>query len=288
MAFPKDIRVIDTMLGIPAGPDRSDWYSWFAPLIRDRETRENFKMPAQYMFRNIPDIGEEKDYIGWTVGQMDAHNIETALVGCNAEGIAAKKRFPGRFLLDLGVDPNAGMEDVARIRSVHAEVGLSAVSVFPSGTYPQVPINHKYMFPIYTVCSELGLPIFLNVGVPGPRIPMEPQKVEYLDEICWFFPDLKVVMRHGAEPWQDLAVKLMLKWPNLYYSTSAFAPRHYPKEIIHFGNTRGADKLIYAGYFPMGLSLDRIFRELQDVGFKDEVWPKFLRENALKVLKAGA
>jgi len=28
---------------------------------------------------------------------------------------------------------------------------------------------------------------------------------------------------HGCEPWADLAVKLMLKWPNLYYSTSAFA-----------------------------------------------------------------
>ncbi|EUA23102.1 hypothetical protein I553_5458 [Mycobacterium xenopi 4042] len=35
--------------------------------------------------------------------------------------------------------------------------------------------------------------------------------------------------RHGCEPWEDLAVKLMLKWPNLYYSTSAFAPRYYPK-----------------------------------------------------------
>ena len=42
---------------------------------------------------------------------------------------------------------------------------------------------------------------------------------------------------------------------------------------------------MYAGYFPMGLSLDRIFRELPDVPFKDEVWPKFLRENAVRVFK---
>ena len=39
-------------------------------------------------------------------------------------------------------------------------------------------------------------------------------------------------MRHGAEPWADLAVKLMLKWPNLYYSTTAFAPKYYPDDVV--------------------------------------------------------
>jgi len=109
------------------------------------------------------------------------------------------------------------------------------------------------------------------------------QKTELIDEVCWFFPELKFVMRHGAEPWDELAVKLMLKWPNLYYSTSAFAPKYYPEPIIHYANTRGADKVMYAGYFPMGLSLERIFSELPNVGFKDDVWPKFLRENAVRV-----
>ena len=104
-----------------------------------------------------------------------------------------------------------------------------------------------------------------------------------IDEVCWFFPELKFVMRHGAEPWADLAVKLLLKWPNLYYSTSAFAPRYYPPAIVDFANSRGADKIMYAGYFPMGLSLDRIFAELPEVPFKAEVWPKFLRENARRV-----
>ena len=37
----------------------------------------------------------------------------------------------------------------------------------------------------------------------------------------------------------------------------------------------------------MGLSLDKIFQQLRDVPFKDEVWPKFLRDNARRVLKLG-
>ena len=45
-------------------------------------------------------------------------------------------------------------------------------------------------------------------------------------------------------------MKLMLKWPNLYYSTSAFAPKHYPEEIIKYANTRGADKVMYGSDYP--------------------------------------
>jgi predicted TIM-barrel fold metal-dependent hydrolase len=174
------------------------------------------------------------------------------------------------------------------VRRVHAEFGIKSVSVFPCGLNPQVPINDKKMYPLYATCVELGLPILVNVGVPGPRVPMRAQKLELVDEVCWFFPELKFVMRHGAEPWEALAVKLMLKYPNLYYSTSAFAPRHYPQAIIDYANTRGAHKVMYAGYYPMGLSLERIFRELPEVPFKDEVWPAFLSGNARRVFGIGA
>ena len=101
---------------------------------------------------------------------------------------------------------------------------------------------------------------------------------------CLPGPDDTPSTPHGCEPWEDLAVKLMLKWPNLHYSTSAFAPKYYPTAIIDYANTRGADKIIYAGYFPMGLSLERIMGDMPKVPFRDHVWPKFLRENALKVL----
>ncbi len=287
MSYPKDIKIIDTMLGIPEAEDKSEWYEAFKPLLKDEESRAAFKMPAQYMFKDIPDTENADDFVSWTVEQMDKFNIEHALVGWNENDTSrrAKQQYPDRFFFDLPCNPNNGMEEVRRIKRIHEEVGLSAISVFPAGTNPQVPVNHKYMFPIYACAVELDLPILLNAGVPGPRIPMETQKVEHFDEVCWFFPDLKVVMRHGAEPWEALAVKLMLKWPNLYYSTSAFAPKHYPKAIIDYANSRGSDKIIYAGYFPMGLSLDRIFSDMENVPLKDEVWPKFLRENAKRVFK---
>ena len=279
------IQVIDTMLGIPTRSNRSDWYENFRPLLRDEESQRVFEMPAQYMFKDIPETGDPEDFVSWTVDQMDKFNIEKAMVGFNDDETSrqAASAYADRFFFDVPCNPNHGMNEIRRLKHLKEEYDIKSASVFPSGTLPQIAINEREMYPLYTACCELGIPICLNVGVPGPRIPMYQQKVEHLDDVCWFFPELKIVMRHGAEPWEELAVKLMLKYPNLYYSTSAFAPKYYPKAIIDYANKRGSDKIIYAGYFPMGLSLERIFAELESVPLRDEVLPRFLRENAINV-----
>jgi predicted TIM-barrel fold metal-dependent hydrolase len=197
----------------------------------------------------------------------------------------ALRRHPDRFFGAYEANPNNGMDEVRTIVAMHEEFGIKAVTASPAMICPAVPVNDKKWYPIYGKLVELDLPFCPCMGVPGPRVPFGPQKVELLDEVLWFFPELRVVTRHGCEPWTELAWKMMLKYPNLHYMTSAFAPKHYPKDIVNFANKRGSDQVMYAGYFPMGLSLDRIFSELPDVPFRDEVWPKFLRENAIRVFK---
>jgi len=279
MSLPRDIPVIDTLIGfrdthqMGVASTKGDWK----------------RHPAEYMFKEIPDeLNEEDDRmasIEETIRQMDAFNVRIGVIHMSDDrAVEALKRYPDRFAAIRPVDPNKGMEAVRMIQREFDEGLITGVSFFPSGQQPPVAINDKLAYPIYAKCIELDLPIFINVGVPGPRIPMMPQYVGHLDEVCYDLPELKIVMRHGGEPWVDLAVKLLLKWPNLYYSTSAFAPKYWPEEIVKFANSRGSDKILYGGYFPMGLELERIFREMDAVPFKDEVWPKFLRDNAAKVL----
>jgi len=286
MGMPTDVGVIDLMLGIPEGT-KKNWYGFLRAGLMDRESKDEFEFPAQYMFKEVPkDIDPDADPIKTVLEEMDHFGIEKAMVGVGFErgvGLEALRKHPDRFFGSVEVNPNAGMDGVRDLVRAYEELGIKSASAFPAGMNPQVPINDKKFFPIYAKCVELDIPICVCTGVPGPRVPMACQKTELIDEVCWYFPELKFVMRHGAEPWDELAVKLMLKWPNLYYSTSAFAPRYYPESIVHYANTRGADKVMYAGYFPMGLSLERIFSELPNVPFKDDVWPKFLRENAVRV-----
>ena len=283
-----DVGVIDTMINIPHG-QKKDWYRFLAPQLKDAESRDDFEFPVEYMFKDVPeDTPEDVDSTSVVLAEMDRYGIDIGLVGValggRDESIAGIRDNPTRFRACFEIDPNRGMDGVRDLERAVRELGVVAASFFPAGKNPQVPINDKKVYPYYAKCVELDIPIFVCAGIPGPRVPAACQDVMLIDEVCWYFPELKFVTRHGCEPWEDLAVKLMLKWPNLYYSTSAFAPKYYPQAIIDYANTRGADKIIYAGYFPMGLSLERIFAELPHVPFKDDVWPKFLRHNAARVL----
>tara|TARA_B110000014_G_scaffold257293_1_gene241690 strand:- start:23471 stop:24343 length:873 start_codon:yes stop_codon:yes gene_type:complete len=286
MKFSKNIKIIDLMMGIPSNSDRNDWYEFMKPLLLDKESKELFSFPAEYMFKDVPVTGNQKDFVKFIIDEMDKYGIDKSFIGLNEDQEEFQRAFKDhsdRFFFNYPANPNRGMEEVRNIRRLHKKYGIKGVDAFPSGLCPQVPINDKKWYPIYATCVELDIPFSCCAGVPGPRLPMEPQKIELIDEVCWFFPELKFVIKHGGEPWTALAVKLMIKYPNLYYMTSAFTPKYYPKDIIDYANSRGSEKIMYAGYFPMGLTLERIFLEMPQVPFKEEVWPKFLSENATKV-----
>ncbi len=288
MGMPSGIGIIDTMMGFPHH-DMKAVYKFITAQTRDVESKEEFDFPVEYMFKDVPEkgFGATDDPVSVTLREMDLWGIEKAMItvgDASGTGAEAMKQYPDRFIASTSTDPNDGMAGINRIVREYETYGVRAVGVFPAGTFPQVPINDKKMYPVYAKCIELDIPVFCCAGIPGPRLKAACQHVELIDEVMYDFPELVFVTRHGCEPWTELAVKLMLKWPGLHFSTSAFAPKYYPRDIIEYANTRGADKIIYAGYFPMGLSLERIMGEMPQVGLKDDVWPKFLRTNALRVL----
>jgi len=288
MSMPSGIGVVDTMIGFPR--DGSGQYDFIRKQTKDRSSREEMEFPAEYMFKDVPKELPTSDPVSVTLHEMDRYGIEIGVIGVSDEtSRVALKRHPDRFVATGSIDdPNDVSGTVRTLRQEYEEFGIRAASVFPAGTFPQVAIDDPKMYPVYQTCVDLGIPIFCCAGVPGPRLEFAPQEVARIDVVMYDFPELIFVTRHGCEPWEQLAVKLMLKWPNLYYSTSAFAPNYYPKAVIDYANSRGADKVIYAGYFPMGLTLERIFSDMPRVPFKDEVWPKFLSENARRILKIGS
>ena len=286
MAMPEGIGAVDLMIGFPSADARSH-YDNLRAMTKDAASAK-MEFPVEYIFKQVPNyLPEGADPVEVTLGEMDRCGVAIGLVGSPYGGIAARalREHPDRFVAGLDIDPNDISGAVRAIRKAHGECGIKAVTSFPAGCNPQVPVSDRRYYPVYQTCIDLDIPIIVNAGIPGPRLPAACQDVMHFDQVCFDFPELTIVMRHGAEPWEELAVKLMLKWPGLYYMPSAFAPKHYPKAIISYANTRGSDKIMYAGYYPMGLSLRRIFEEMPRVPLRDEVWPKFLRENALRVFK---
>jgi hypothetical protein len=46
MSLPSDVRIVDLMLGIPR-PQQESHYDFLRPLLRDRQSLEEFEFPPQ-------------------------------------------------------------------------------------------------------------------------------------------------------------------------------------------------------------------------------------------------
>ncbi|HWL45129.1 MAG TPA: amidohydrolase family protein [Ilumatobacter sp.] len=262
--------------------------------LRDQESLDAWPSTdvASYLFRHDDDyddrIATANDLDRW-LANLDRWNIDKAHVPMPLDTELADfdriAPFGDRVSVSLRVDPHEGMVAIRRLSELAERYPfVRSVSLTPHAIYPFIPTNSREYYPIYAKCVELDLAAYVNVGFPGPRVPAWSQHPIHLDDVCWFFPELRVVMRHGGEPWVGECVKMLLRWPNLYYATTGFAPRYYPREIIDFMNSRGREKVLYAGYWPT-LSYERILRELAALPLKEAVWPHFLRHNAERAFR---
>jgi predicted TIM-barrel fold metal-dependent hydrolase len=268
-SVPAKTRAIDTFVNVRMGSgERPAWLT--------RVAEDYFKRPEQ-IFKDVS--------VSELVDEMDRLGVEKAIITTRAQDphpdvLAFPKARPDRFTLSLSVDPRNGMAAVRALESlVRSEpVSLARVVPFMIG----LPPDDRSYYPVYAKCVELGLPISVNTGIPGPPAPGRVQDPIYLDEVCLFFPELDIVMAHGADPWWAVAIRLMLKYPRLHLKTSAYAPKYFPPELIHFMNTRGSEKIIFASDHPV-LAMERCVREARELDLREGVLDKFLYSNAKRL-----
>jgi predicted TIM-barrel fold metal-dependent hydrolase len=217
--------------------------------------------------------------------EMDANGVERAILTANINKLQGSPIIfaaarPDRFALTVGgFDFLRPMPSLRKLQSFVADHPVVAVSAGPAfwgdGLYP--PDNAVY-FPFYTKCCELDLPMCMNAGLPGPPIPGEAQNPIYYDRVCVRFPELKLCMIHGADPWWDTAIRLMIKYPNLHLMTSAWAPKYLPESLLHYMRTRGKKKIIFGSDAPV-LSITRTVGEALRLDLPDEVLDNYLYAN---------
>jgi len=236
-----------------------------------------FKRSAEDVFRSYS--GEE------VIALMDPLGVEIAILGTSAEApdrgvLDMVDRHPDRFALAAHVDPRRGLKAIRAVEALAKSHKLVTARVIPCML--DVAPDDRIYYPLYAKAVELALPVTITTGIPGPTLPGKCQDPMHLDAVCIFFPELTLVMGNGADPWWAVAIRLMLKYPNLYLMTSAFAPKYLPVELIHFMNTRGQDKIMYATDFPF-LAMHRCIDEAKALDLREGILDKYLYANAAAV-----
>ncbi|MEJ7582985.1 MAG: amidohydrolase family protein [Acidimicrobiales bacterium] len=223
------------------------------------------------------------------VERMDSLGVTCAVLtpglqrGDVEDALEVADTHPGRFLVAaMIVDPGQPTRNVVRLRELTRHPKLVMVRLAP--LFTQVSIDDPKHYPIYQVCEELGLPVAINVGIPGPRVRSRVQHPELLEDVLIDFPDLTVIGAHMGHPYEELLMNYMRKWDGLYLSCTAYAPRYLDPALVTFMETsRYRGRVLWGSddpWFPMQRSLD----EARSLPLDDEAMALFLGGTARRLL----
>jgi predicted TIM-barrel fold metal-dependent hydrolase len=264
-------KVIDGLVNVHFG-ETEQQPSWMLK-VRD----DYFKGPKS-MFAPV-DLDE-------LLEEMDSQGVQKAiLMDSIAKPHVTARKFaqarPDRFALAMGgLDLLKPMPTLRELTGAVADLPVAYAVVGPSfWGDAQYPPSDAVYYPLYTKCAELDLPLCLNTGLPGPPIPGEVQNPLHLDRVCVRFPELRLCMIHGADPWWDVAIRLMIKYENLHLMTSAWSPKRLPANLLHYMRTRGPNKVMYASDWPV-LTMRRLVPEALALDLPSDVLENYLYNNA--------
>ncbi|HEX9135392.1 MAG TPA: amidohydrolase family protein [Nitrospirota bacterium] len=232
------------------------------------------------MLRLMDEAGVEKVFITqckmWSYWRKWMY-MDTQL----EEVLQYTESHPQRFVGLAGYNPFRIKESLREIEIAVKEHGFKGVYVHIYGF--DIPLNDAKMYPLYSKCVELNVPVQMQVGHVLEAMPSDGGRPIYLDRIACDFPDLKIVGAHTGWPWVDELISICYKWENVWFGVDAWSPKYLSPQIIQFINSRlGRDRCIWG---TNGLPWGENLRQLDELKLKDEVKRRLLRENAVELFK---
>jgi uncharacterized protein len=187
------------------------------------------------------------------------------------------------------IDPARGKMGVREARRLIEEYGVRGFKFHPSvqGFFP----NDRIAYPLYEVIAEYKLPALfhtgqtgIGAGMPGGAgIRLKYSNPMYLDDVAADFPDMPIILAHPSFPWQEEALAVATHKPQVYIDLSGWSPKYFPPILVQYANTLLKDKMLFGSDFPL-ITPDRWLNDFAKLPIKDDVRPKILKDNAIKLL----
>ena len=198
----------------------------------------------------------------------------------------ACQKYPDRFSGLAGIDTTRGMAQLRELESAVKDYGFVGAHWYPH--WFGIPPNAPQIYPIYSKCCELDIPIMMQVGQNliysrDRRLPSVAKPI-LLDQVAIDFPELVLIGIHLGVPWWDEMIAMCWKHENVYMAGDAYAPKHWPPSVVHYANTYGRHKFLFGTDWPV-IDPERAVKEIADLNFREESHNLIMRENALRIFK---
>ena len=236
-----------------------------------------------------------------TIDYYRARKIGLVMFTVDSEFEMGRRRIPNEEVAEAAhanadimipfasVDPHKGKMGVREVRRLIESHGIKGFKFHPTcqGFYP----NDRMAYPLYEAIAEHNLPVIFHSGHSGVGtglrggggLRLKYSNPIHLDDVAADFPDLKIIIAHPSWPWQDEALSVCLHKPNVYIDLSGWSPKYFQPQLIQYANTLLKHKMLFGSDYPL-ITPDRWIKDFQEAGFRPEVQPLILKENACQVL----
>jgi predicted TIM-barrel fold metal-dependent hydrolase len=210
----------------------------------------------------------------------------------NDDVLAAAAANPDVLIPFVSVDPTRGAEALAETRRLIAGGNVRGFKLHPplQGFWP----NDRSIYPWYEIVQETRLPVIFHTGHSGigtgarggGGIRLKYGDPMPIDDVAVDFPDMPIVLAHPSFPWQDAAISVCLHKPNVYIDLSGWSPKYFAPVLVQYADTLLRDKVLFGSDYPL-ITPDRWLKDFATLPIRDEVRPKILKGNAVRLLGLG-
>jgi len=196
------------------------------------------------------------------------------------------QKYPDRFSGLAGIDPTLGVKQLRELEHAVKELKFVGAHYYPH--WFDIAPDHPYIFPVYGKCAELDIPIMMQVGhnliyQEHRRLPSVGRPI-CLDRVAILFPELPLIGIHLGVPWHQEMISMAWKHKNIFIGGDAYAPKHWPPEIVHYANTYGQDKFMFGTDWPV-IDPVRAVSDVRELKFREEPFRKIMGDTARRVFK---
>ena len=244
---------------------------------------------------------DKRPTIEETIAYYRERKIGLVMFTVDAETQMGRRRIPNEEIAQAAaensdmmicfasIDPHKGKMGAREARRLIAEHGVKGFKFHPTvqGYHPY----DRMAWPIYEVINEHRMPAIFHTGHSGigsgmrcgGGLRLAYSNPMHLDDVAIDFPDMQIVMAHQSFPWQDEALSVATHKPNVWIDLSGWSPKYFPKQLVQYANTLLKDRILFGSDYPL-ITPDRWMKDFEEAGFRPEVMPGILKDNAVRLL----
>jgi uncharacterized protein len=241
------------------------------------------ELAAYYRERNMAAVVFGVDSVSQTGDEPVPSNEEVAELAAEHADV---------LIPFASIDPARGAAGVKAARRLITEHGVRGFKFHPN-TQAFFP-NDRMAYPLYEVIAEHGLIALFHTGQTGVGagtragggIRLKYSNPLHVDDVAVDFPDMPIILAHPSFPWQDEALSVATHKPQVYIDLSGWSPKYFPPQLVQYANSLLRDKVLFGSDFPV-ITPERWMKDFDAIAIKDEVRPKILKDNAVRLFGLG-